>query len=158
MVVSGQEHHSVQKRQTTVTYSQDWTEIASSFVSAAVTIGIITLTWWVVAPIFGFETLISRQGLDFQEADYGGYYNYQYSSNQYDPGYSYYNYYQGRSFQAHCSHSVALTGNATFAATSSWPQVPVSATECEQRGSQKSLPVPPQTSVGGGNGEDAKLL
>lgn len=67
--------------------------------SAAVTIGIITLTWWVVAPIFGFETLTSRQGLDFQEADYGGYYNYQYSSNQYDPGYSYYNYYQGRSFQ-----------------------------------------------------------
>ena len=49
-------------------------------------------------------------------------------------------------------------GNATFAATSSWPQVPVSATECEQRGSQKSLPVPPQTSVRGGNGEDAKLL
>ena len=82
-------------------YSQDWTEIVTSFVNAAVSVGIITLAWYVVAPVFGFETYTSRQGglEDFQDADYGGYYNYQYSTNQYDPGYSYYNYYQGRSFQ-----------------------------------------------------------
>ena len=63
-------------------------------------VGIIYAAWFAVAPLFGFETYTSRQGLeDFQDADYGGYYNYQYSTNQYDPGYSYYNYYQGRSFQ-----------------------------------------------------------
>ena len=53
----------------------------SSFVSAAVSIGLISLAWLVVAPVFGFE--VARA--DTAAADYSGYYS--------DP--AYYNYYGG---------------------------------------------------------------
>merc|ERR1712227_814773 len=71
--------HSIEKRETTVTYAQDWREILGSFVSASISIAIITATWYVVAPIFGVNTGVER----YEELD---------------PGY-YYNYYQGRGFQ-----------------------------------------------------------
>ena len=67
-------------------YAQSWPEVMSSFVSAAVSIGLISLAWLVVAPVFGFEVARADTA-----ADYSGYYS--------DP--AYYNYYgygaQGRS-------------------------------------------------------------
>merc|ERR1712012_713177 len=90
-VFAEQESHSLQKRQTTVTYAQTWEEVVASFVSASVTAGIVFLAWYTVAPLFGY-TLEERR-LDYD--DYSGYYNNYY---QEDPANNYY-YYQGRSLQ-----------------------------------------------------------
>jgi len=83
----------VEKRQTTVTYATSPQEVATSFVSAAVSIGLIFLTWSVVSSMLGIETGRNDLG-EFAEADYSNYYNYQYT----EPAGWYNNYYQGRNF------------------------------------------------------------
>jgi len=91
-VASLGEAHSLEKRETTVTYAKSWGEVGTSVVSAVVSIALVTLVWFAVAPIFGLTTSGDRREFEEDVDYYSGY------SDQYDP--YYYNYYQGRSFQS----------------------------------------------------------
>jgi len=90
-------HSSPQKRETTVTYAQTWGEVGASFISAVVSVALVSVVWFSLAPLFGLTTAGHRR-----EATTGGggdyYSGYEQTSYDYDPSY-YYNYYQGRSLQ-----------------------------------------------------------
>jgi len=95
-VASLVEAHSLQKRETTVTYAQTWGEVGASFISAAVSVALVSVVWFTLAPLFGLTTAGTRRAADHQPSqDY--YSGYEQQSYDYDP--YYYNYYQGRSLQ-----------------------------------------------------------
>ena len=69
----------------------------ASFISASVSVGMVFLAWYTLAPLLGL-TLERRSGdQEFGDYDPGYYSGYSYQQPQ-DPSY-YYNYYQGRTFQ-----------------------------------------------------------
>merc|ERR1711997_888094 len=98
-VVCLTEAHSPQKRETTVTYAQTWGEVGASFISAAVSVALVSVVWFTLAPLFGLTTAGRRRettGATTGGEYYSGYSGYD-QTYDYDP--YYYNYNQGRSLQ-----------------------------------------------------------
>jgi len=98
-VASLTQAHSVEKRQTTVTYAKTWGDVGASVVSAVVSIALVSVVWFTLAPIFGL-TASGQRRVVTTETDFPAYDS---SYEEYDP--YYYNYYnQGRSLQESFSH------------------------------------------------------
>jgi len=96
-VASLAEAHSPQKRETTVTYAQTWGEVGQSFISAVVSVALVSVVWFTVAPLFGLTTAGHRREATGATGAGDYYSGYDQTSYDYDP--YYYNYYQGRSLQ-----------------------------------------------------------
>jgi len=93
-LVSLAQAQSPQKRETTVTYASTWGEVGASFVSAAVSIALVSVVWFTLAPLLGLTSAGQRRDQDVTGDSYYSGYEHSYD---YDP--YYYNYYQGRSLQ-----------------------------------------------------------
>jgi len=88
--------HSLDKRETTVTYAETWGEVGASVLSAVVSIALVTAVWFSVAPVFGLTSAGHRRQYEAESDYYSGY------TEPYDQ--YYYNYYQGRSLQDSFQH------------------------------------------------------
>merc|ERR1719251_146419 len=65
--------HSLEKRQTTVTYANTLPEVFSSSVQAVVSLALVTVIWFTLAPIFGLTVFGTRRS---STSDYYNYYPY----------------------------------------------------------------------------------
>jgi len=99
MSLAAPQAHSIEKRQTTVTYAQNWGEIAASFVNGAISFALVSVIWFTIAPIFGLSASGARldTGSDYYTNHHS--YGYQYADDSYGYEDPYYGYYQGRSLQ-----------------------------------------------------------
>merc|ERR1712156_948355 len=52
--------HSLDKRETTVTYAETWGEVGASVLSAVVSIALVTAVWFSVAPVFGLTSAVDH--------------------------------------------------------------------------------------------------